>query len=60
MLLLGEHVLTIFLCISMYFFIRNYFVYDVQNAPFSCHGTPCPTRDLFPWLNADLKVHIFV
>ena len=60
MLLLGEQVRTFFLCISVYFLICNYFVYDVQNATYSSHGAPCPTRDLFPWLNTKVKVHISV
>ena len=60
MLLLGEQVLTIFLCINVYFLIWNYFVYDVQNATYSSHGAPCPARGLFPWLNTKVRVHIYV
>ena len=42
MLLLGEQVLTMFLFISVYFLICNYFVYDVQNATYSSHGPLVP------------------
>ena len=53
MLLLGEQVLTIFLCISVYFLVYNYFVYDIENATYSSHGAPCPARDLFPCLTTN-------
>ena len=60
MLLLGEEVLTIFLCIKRVHLNWNFLVYDVQNTTYSSHGAPCPTRDLFPWLNTRVKVHISV
>ena len=34
--------------------------YDVQSATYSSHGAPCLARDLFPWLNTRVKVHISV
>ena len=39
---------------SAWYFIVN----DVQSDIFSSDGAPCPTRDLFPWLNTRVKVHI--
>ena len=57
-LLLGELVLTIFLCIKRIRFNWNFIVNDVQSATYSSHGAPCPARDLFPWLNTRVKVHI--
>ena len=57
-LLLGEQVLTIFLCIKRVRLNWNFIVNDVQNATYSSHGAPCPARDLFPWLNTRVKVHI--
>ena len=57
-LLLGEQVLTIFLCIKRVRLNWNFIVNDVQNGTYSSHGAPCPTRDLFPWLNTRMKVHI--
>ena len=59
-LLLGEQVLTIFLCIKRVRLHWNSIVYDVQNATYSSHGAPCPARDLFPLLNTRVKVHISV
>ena len=38
----------------------NVIIYDVQNSVYSIHGVPCPARDLFPWLNTRVKVHISV
>ena len=38
----------------------NFIVYDVQNATYSSHRAPCPARDLFPWLNTRVKVHISI
>ena len=58
MLLLGEQVLTIFLCINRVRLNWNFIVNDVQSATYSSHGAPCPARDLFPWLNTRVKVHI--
>ena len=54
------NLLTMFLCISVYFLVCNYFVYDVQNATYSSHGGPCPAQDVFPWLNTKMKGHVFV
>ena len=34
-------------------------VYDVQNATYSSHRAPCLARDLFPWQNTRVKVHIY-
>ena len=31
-----------------------------KSATYASHGTPCPARDLFPWLNTRVKVHISV
>ena len=45
--LLGWLVITIFICISVYLLICNYFVYGVQNATNFSHWAPCPARDLF-------------
>ena len=59
-ILLGEQVLTIFLCIKRVRLNWNCIVYDVQNATYSSHGAPCPARDLFPLLNTRVKVHISV
>ena len=59
-LLLGEQVLTIFLYINRVRLNWNCIVYDVQNATYSSRGAPCPARDLFPWLNKRVKVHISV
>ena len=59
-LLLGEQVLTIFLCIKRVRLNWNFIVNDVQDATYSSHGAPCPVRDLFPWLNTRVKVHISV
>ena len=59
-LLLDEQVLTIFLCIKWVRLKWNFIVYDVQNATYSSHGAPCPSQDLFPWLNTIVKVHIYV
>ena len=56
-LLLGEQVLTIFLCIKRVRLNWNLIVNNVHNATYSSHGAPCPTRDLFPWLNTRVKVH---
>ena len=47
MLLLGEQVLTIVLCINVNFLICNYFVYDVQNATYSSHRAPFPHEICF-------------
>ena len=41
-------------------FKLNFIVNDVQNATYSSHGAPCSARDLFPWLNTRVKVHISV
>ena len=41
-------------------FKLKFYVYDVQNATYSSHGAPCTARDLFPWLNTRVKVHISV
>ena len=57
-LLLGEQVLTIFLCVKRVRLYWNFIIYDVQSATYSSHGAPCPARDLFPWLNTRVKVHI--
>ena len=57
-LLLGEQVLTIFLCIKRLCLNWNFIVNDVQSATYSSHGAPCLARDLFPWLNTRMKVHI--
>ena len=57
-LLLGEQVLTIFLCIKRVRLNRNFIVNDVQSVTYSSNGAPCPVRDLFPWLNTRMKVHI--
>ena len=38
----------------------NFIVYDVHNATYSSHWAPWPARDLFPWLNTRVKVHISV
>ena len=59
-LLLGEEVLTIFCCIKRVRLNWNVIVHDVQSATYSCHGAPCPTRDLFPRLNTRVKVHIYL
>ena len=59
-LLLGEQVLTIFLCIKQVRLNWNFIVYDVQNATYSSHGASCPARDLFTWLNTRVNVHISV
>ena len=53
-------------CTSIFLYIKrvrlnwNFIVHDVQNATYSSHGAPCPTRDLFPWLNTRVKVQISV
>ena len=52
-LLLGEQVLTLFLCIKRVRLNWNVIVNDVQRATYSSHGAPCPARDLFPWLNTE-------
>ena len=59
-LLSGEQVLTIFLCIKRVRLNWNFIVYDVQNTTYSSHGAPCPARDQFPWPNMRVKVHISV
>ena len=59
-LLLGEQVLTIFLCIKRVRLIWNCIVNDVQSTTYSSHGVPCPARDLFPWLNTRVKVYIYL
>ena len=59
-LLLGEQVLTLFLCIKRVRLHWNFIVNNVQSASYSSHGAPCPARDLFPWLNTRVKVHIHV
>ena len=56
--MLGEQVLTIFSCIKQVRLNWNFIVIDVQSATYSSHGAPCPSRDLFPWLNTRVKVHI--
>ena len=56
-LLLGDQVLTTFLCIQWVRSNWNFIVKDVQSATYSSHGAPCPARDLFPWLNTRVKVH---
>ena len=53
-LLLGEQVLTIFLCIKRVRLNWNLIVNDIQSATYSSTGP----RDLFPWLNTRVKVHI--
>ena len=57
-LLLDEQVLTNFLCIKRVRLNWNFIVNDVQSATYSSHEAPCPARDLFPWLNTRVKVHI--
>ena len=57
-LLLGEQVLKIFLCIKRVSLNCNFIVNDVQRATYSSHGDPCPARDLFPWINTRVKIHI--
>ena len=57
-LLLGEEVLAIFLCIKRKRLNWNLIINDVQSATYSSHGAPCLARDLFPWLNTRMKVHI--
>ena len=57
-LLLGEQVLTIFLCIKRVSLNWNFIVNDVQSATYSSRGAPCPAVDLFPLLNARVRVHI--
>ena len=62
-LLLGEQVLTIFLCTKRVRLNWNFIVHQlhsVPNATYSSHGAPCPAQDLFPWLNTRVKVHISV
>ena len=58
--MLGEQILTIFLCIKRVRLNWNFIVYGVENATYFSHGAPCPARDLFPWLNTRVKVRIFV
>ena len=57
-LLLGEQVLTIFICIKRVRYNWNFIVYDVQNATYSSHGVPCLARDLYPWLNTSICMGI--
>ena len=59
-LLLGEQVLKIFLCIKRVRLNWTFIVYDVHNTTYSSHGAPCPTRHLLLWLNTRVKVHISV
>ena len=56
--LLNEQVLTIVLCIKRMRLSWNFIVNDVQSATFTSHGAPCHARDLFPWLNTRVQVHI--
>ena len=55
-LLIGGQVLTIFLCIKQVRLNWIFFAYDVQNATYSSHGAPCPTRDLIPWLSTRVNI----
>ena len=57
-LLIGEQLLTIFICIKGVRLNWNFIANDVQSATYSSHGAPCPARDLFPRLNTRVKVHI--
>ena len=57
-LLLGEQVITIFLCIKRVRLNWNVIVNDAQSATYPSHGAPCPARDLFKWLNTRMKAHI--
>ena len=56
--MLGEHVLTIFLCIKRVRLNWNLIVNGLQSATYSSHGAPCSARELFQWLNTRMKVNI--